>query len=452
MATLANLKLSSRPFLHDGRIPKKFTCQGSDISPALAWSGAPANTQSFALIMEDPDASRVPFVHWLVYDLPAGSTGIPEGLPKRSNLQDGTLQGKNGFGKIGYGGPCPPPGSSHRYVFKLYALDTKLKIKPEASRSDLWNAIEGHILDKAELVGRYPTSQQTEAAEGPGLAVERKKSRLQALGEDPNFRIKTHKLQMELKKAHSLDPPTVQKFFRSVAFSRRQAEIQEFLKEIDNKDVRRTLEDYLTYANRYRVYFTLRTDPLEFIPRAWSHRGQIFHARVVRDRLQPPALDFVPDDEDTLMECLRADDLEVSPGIKKLVDAGKATFLRIDEKEGFSILRQVEDIAHKDDGVAIIEHNAEQPYFIVICGPKMNKQLLANLGPALTEFQRDRYDESFGGRPRDVGRLKQDLEAEKKGISQKEKAIDSVGTDQKKLNAEQVRLARLRSEIRRTKP
>jgi hypothetical protein len=237
-----------------------------------------------------------------------------------------------------------------------------------------------------------------------------------------------------------------------VQFSRRPAKIQKFLKEIDDPKVRRTLEDYVSYSNRYRVYFKLRTDPLEFEPRAWPQDGAIFHAKVVRDHLEPPALHFIPGKDDSPVEYLRADDLELPPGIKKLVDDGKATFFRIDEKEGFSILRQMEDITHKDDGLAIIEHNAEQPYFIIICGPKMNKKLLADLGPALTEFQRERYGESYGGRKPDMERLKRDLEAAKKPISQKAKAIDAVGTDPKKLNAEQVRLARLKSKIRQTKP
>jgi Raf kinase inhibitor-like YbhB/YbcL family protein len=450
MAAPTKFQLLSTSFERDGEIPTNFTCQGSDISPALAWTQAPPKTQSFALIMEDPDAPHGPFVHWLVYDLPPTSTGIAEGLPKESHLQDGTLQGKNGFGKIGYSGPCPPAGSPHRYVFRLYALNIKLKLKPEASWTDLWNAIKGHSLGTAELAGRYQTSQQTRtAAEGP--AVKREKPRLEALEKDPDYVIKTYKLQTELKKAHSLSPTTVKKFFRSAAFYRRPADVQKFLKEIDDPKVHRTLEDYVSYSNRYRVYFKLKTDPLEFEPRAWPQHGRIFHAKVVADHLQPPDLHFVPGEDDSLVEYFKADNLELPPRIKKLVDDGKATFLRIDEKEGFSILRQMEDIAHKDDGFAVIEHNAEQPYFIIICGPKMNKKLLADLVPVLSEFQLAHYVDSFGGRKPNLERWKRDFEADKKPISQKEKAIDSVGTDPKKLNAEQVRLARLKSKIRQTK-
>jgi hypothetical protein len=277
------------------------------------------------------------------------------------------------------------------------------------------------------------------------------KSRLEALRKDPDYLIRTHNLQKELKKAHSLSPSTVEEFFRTTAFSRIPARIQDFLKET-HPDVRRTLEDYVTYANRYRVYLRLQTDTLEFEQRVWPQYGVKFYGKVVEDHLEPADLPFTPSDDDSLVEYFRADDLVPPPAIKALIDAGKATFFRIDEKEGYSILRQVEDIAHKDDGVTIIEHNAEQPYFIAICGPKMNKELLPDLGPALTEFQRERYHESFGGRPRDVKRLRRDLEAEKKPTSQKEKAIDEVGTDEKKLNAEKVRRSRLKSKIVRTKP
>jgi Raf kinase inhibitor-like YbhB/YbcL family protein len=447
-----NFQLLSTAFLDDADIPQRFTCHDLDISPALAWSRPPAGTKSFALIVEDPDAPSGAFTHWLVYNLPPTTAGISENFPKSPSLPDGTLQGRNDFGRIGYSGPCPPTGKAHKYVFKIHALNSVLKCKPGASRTDLANAMRGHVVETAQLAARYQTSPQAGAvADDEDPIMKAEKSRLDALGKNPDYLIKTHKLQEELKKAYSINRLTVKEFFRTVAFFRRPAKVQESLNAIDDRGVRRTLEDYLTYADRYRVYFRLRTDPLEFEPRAWPQYGVKFHGKVVDDHLQPLNLPFVPDDDDSIIEYFSADDLDLPPEIKKLVDAGKATFFRIDEKESYSILRQLEDIALKDEGVAIIEHNAEQPYFIIICGPKMNKPLLADLGPALTEFQREHYDESYGGRRRDVERLKRDLEAEEEPTSKKGKAVDSVGTDEKKLNAEQVRKAKLRKEIRRTK-
>jgi Raf kinase inhibitor-like YbhB/YbcL family protein len=449
----SNFQLLSTEFLNDSEIPRKFTCHGLDISPALAWSQPPAGTKSFAVTMEDPDAPNGLFTHWLVYNLAPTTAGISENLPKSPNLPDGALQGKNDFGRIGYSGPRPPTGKAHKYVFTIYALNSILKCKPGASRTDLANAMKERIVEKAQLAARYQTSPQAEAVEDDEDSIMKaEKSRLEALGKNPDYLIKTHKLQEELKKAYSLNRSKVEEFFRTVAFFRRPAKVQEFLNAIDDRGVRRILEDYLTYADRYRVYFRLRTDPLEFKPRAWPQYGVKFHGKIVDDQLQPQRLPFVPGDDDSIVEYFSADDLDLAPEINKLVDAGKATFFRIDEKESYSILRQLEDIALKDEGVAIIEHNAEQPYFIIICGPKMNKPLLAKLGPALTEFQRDHYHESFGGRTRDLARLKRDLEADKEPTSQKEKAIDAVGTDEKKLNAERVRLSNLKKKIRQTRP
>jgi Raf kinase inhibitor-like YbhB/YbcL family protein len=128
MAAPTNFQLLSTSFLHDGDIPKKFTRQGSDISPALAWTQAPARTKSFALIMEDPDAPGGPFVHWLVYDLPVGTLGLPEGVTS-AQLPEGARQGRNDFDKVQYSGPRPPRGSAHRYVFTLYAVKGEKKKK-----------------------------------------------------------------------------------------------------------------------------------------------------------------------------------------------------------------------------------------------------------------------------------------------------------------------------------
>ena len=148
-------KLTSTAFQAGGMIPGKFTCDGADVSPALAWSDPPLGTQSFALIMDDPDAPGRTWVHWVLYDLPASARELPEGVPKQNKLESGALQGNNDFPKIGYGGPCPPPGPAHRYFFKLYALDAKTGLKPGATKADLEKVMKGHILAQTELVGRY---------------------------------------------------------------------------------------------------------------------------------------------------------------------------------------------------------------------------------------------------------------------------------------------------------
>ena len=148
-------QLHSSAFKAGSEIPQKFTCQGSDLSPALSWSGAPAATKSFALIADDPDAPAGTWVHWVVYDLPGTATQLPENVPKTEKVAGGGTQGINGFKKAGYGGPCPPPGNAHRYFFKLYALDTSLDLKPGASKAELEKAMKGHIQVQAELMGTY---------------------------------------------------------------------------------------------------------------------------------------------------------------------------------------------------------------------------------------------------------------------------------------------------------
>jgi Raf kinase inhibitor-like YbhB/YbcL family protein len=149
------ISLSSNAFPGEGTIPKKFTCDGPDVSPPLTWSGAPANTQSFALIVDDPDAPVGTWVHWVLYDLPADTKDLAEGVPKLEQLPNGAKQGRNDFRKIGYGGPCPPPGKPHRYYFKLYALDKKFDLKPGATKAEIESAMKGHILAQGEFMGRY---------------------------------------------------------------------------------------------------------------------------------------------------------------------------------------------------------------------------------------------------------------------------------------------------------
>ena len=149
------LTLSSSAFKSGAEIPRRHTCEGADLSPALAWDGAPAGTKGFALIADDPDAPVGTWVHWVVYDLSANTSKLPEGLPTTDSLSGGGRQGLNDFRKTGYGGPCPPPGKSHRYFFKLYALDAPTNLKPRATKADVLRASEGHVLAQAELMGTY---------------------------------------------------------------------------------------------------------------------------------------------------------------------------------------------------------------------------------------------------------------------------------------------------------
>jgi Raf kinase inhibitor-like YbhB/YbcL family protein len=152
------LTITSPAFANDAPIPTEYTCKGQDVSPALAWSGVPAEAKSLALIVDDPDAPdpgapKMTWVHWVLYDLPVDSVGLSEAIPS-ADLPTGTREGVNDWGRTGYGGPCPPIGR-HRYFHKLYALDTELPDLGEPTKPKLEKAMEGHVLAKAVLVGTY---------------------------------------------------------------------------------------------------------------------------------------------------------------------------------------------------------------------------------------------------------------------------------------------------------
>ena len=152
---MATFRLKSSVFSNGGAIPQKFTCDGADVSPALSWNDPPTGTKAFALIMDDPDAPAGTWVHWVLYDLPASVSELPEGIPKTKDLQNGARQGSNDFRRIGYGGPCPPHGAVHRYSFRLYALDQPTALPPGAGKRDLERAMKGHTLAQSELIGRF---------------------------------------------------------------------------------------------------------------------------------------------------------------------------------------------------------------------------------------------------------------------------------------------------------
>jgi Raf kinase inhibitor-like YbhB/YbcL family protein len=147
--------LQSSAFAQGADIPRTYTAVGDDRSPPLRWSGAPEQTKTFALIMHDPDAPSGDFTHWVLFNMPAARGELPEDTPHRGDLSDGTVQGKNDFQREGYGGPKPPPGKPHRYQFELYALDDFLMPKAGADRKEVERAMQGHVLAKAELMGRF---------------------------------------------------------------------------------------------------------------------------------------------------------------------------------------------------------------------------------------------------------------------------------------------------------
>lgn len=149
------MELRSKAFKEGQSIPRKHTCDGPDLSPPLEWSDVPQGTNAFALLMEDPDAATGSWVHWLLYDLPAEARSLPEGVSPTETLPRGGAQGKNDFGRLGYGGPCPPPGRPHRYFFRLYALSSRVNLPPGASKEQLLRAMEGNVKAEAQLMGTY---------------------------------------------------------------------------------------------------------------------------------------------------------------------------------------------------------------------------------------------------------------------------------------------------------
>jgi Raf kinase inhibitor-like YbhB/YbcL family protein len=149
------MKILSTTFGHGQPIPKDCTCDGENRSPHLAWSEIPVHTRSFALVCDDPDAPRGTWVHWVLFNLQADAVELAPGVPRTPELPSGARQGLNDFGNIGYDGPCPPPGTPHRYFFRLYALDSTLNLAPGVERSDLDTAMADHVLADTALMGTF---------------------------------------------------------------------------------------------------------------------------------------------------------------------------------------------------------------------------------------------------------------------------------------------------------
>ncbi len=152
--TAVPFTLTSPVFAPGEPIPRRYSCAGEDVSPPLEWTEPPPSTQSFVLIMDDPDAPGGTWDHWLLFDLPVSLRGLPEGVPPDAELSGGGRHGQNSWQRLGYGGPCPPSGT-HRYFFRLYALDTTLGLSSGVTKGDLLTAMEDHILAQAELMGTY---------------------------------------------------------------------------------------------------------------------------------------------------------------------------------------------------------------------------------------------------------------------------------------------------------
>jgi Raf kinase inhibitor-like YbhB/YbcL family protein len=151
-----DIEVLSTAFREGEAIPVQYTCDGANVSPPLRWGGIPKNSQSLALVCEDPDAPSGVFVHWVIFNMPPIVSDLPEATPTTEELvESGAIQGRNDFENIGYDGPCPPPGKPHRYFFRLYALDTRLQLRAGATKQEFESAAEGHILAKGYLMGTY---------------------------------------------------------------------------------------------------------------------------------------------------------------------------------------------------------------------------------------------------------------------------------------------------------
>ena len=153
--------VASKDFAEGGKIPVEHTCDGPDRSPALSWSGAPEESKAFAIVMEDPDAKG--FTHWTAWNIPKGARALDRGVPEKADLGDGTVQGKNDFGRVGYAGPCPPKGPAHQYVIRVFALEAALEIDDGAAPDDIVAAVKKKSLADAKLKATYQRSTEKSA-------------------------------------------------------------------------------------------------------------------------------------------------------------------------------------------------------------------------------------------------------------------------------------------------
>jgi Raf kinase inhibitor-like YbhB/YbcL family protein len=302
MKPFTTFKLVCPSFRNGGKIPPRFTSDGADISPVLAWVDPPEDTKQFALIMEEPDAPQNERTHWIVYGIPPDAAGLPEGLAKAAQLPDRIFQGKNDFGQIGYAGPRQAPPVSHRYFFQIFALNADIKLHAGAVIQEFKAALRGKILATANLAASYEASPckpindavaagEVDAAtdvpdENPLPSVLKK--RLLALNTDKEFILQTNRCQTELKEAYKQNPKAVEDFFKRFSLTSAFAEgrIRKYFMAEPDQNVRQPLADYVRYANRFRVQFRLRTSPLEFRLRPLISYGEKFHVELVKGHLE----------------------------------------------------------------------------------------------------------------------------------------------------------------------
>jgi hypothetical protein len=464
------LKLTSPEFQHSGDIPKRFTREGDDVSPPLSWSGVPTGTKSLAVVMEGRDAPpKKPSVHWVIYGIPADATSLPEDIPTGPTLEGGLVQAQNDFKALGYSGPCPSPGLTHWYYFTLYALNSELKLPSSSPKNDVVKAIKDHTVALAKLTGRFKytgvqeksnpqiVTKQVQGTQSAGNPPIEPQSRIQRLEQDKVYVYQLDQLQKRLDKAHSADSDAVKDFFRRYVPSPfGMAKVRILLRGIDDPDVRRALEDYVKFANRFRVKLRLKTNPLEFTPIVRPTHGEKFHVKYVGagrskeekgEHLEPA--NGVVSSTDLFVDTFEDDNLQVPEAIQKLIDEGKVTFVQIEDGQGYSILKDLESFAYRDDGIAIIQHNAEQPYFICIFGENAKKTLFPRLGTAFSEFQRTHFKRGHGGRHPRMEGLKRELAIDRKPISNKAKAAElAEGGDEKKIKTKEVKLSKLHRKTR----
>jgi hypothetical protein len=343
-------------------------------------------------------------------------------------------------------------------------LDTKLNLKAGDNVQAVNQAIKGHILAIADLCcvfaagGAHIAAQAaatevtaTAEIESASSGTARQAARLRELETDKEFLIETEQRAKDLKAAYAAHPETLRNFFRKypIISPFRRQRIAEFLREINDPTVRRALEDYWRYAYRFRVSMRLNPKILAFEPRPWSSGGKVFDVKIVEDHLEGR---IAPGPDEAYSDYFESPGMHVPPTIRELIEAGKAKFVRIEDPNDYSILQDLESFAYKDDGVALFVHQAEQPYLGCIFGEKMAKQTLAQMGKAVSEFQKTNFSRVQGGRPRNTDRLKRELKVDQRAISNKAKAAELAdGGDEKKVKAEEVRLSRQRSKRRKAR-